>query len=88
MERTNKQRSGYFGIARLGGVAALNIQQLVHRSPVVGWDTITSHLILRHPAAPQSIRPQASRTLDDILVIIPATLPPHPAISKRQLALT
>ena len=92
MERMNGQRSGDFGIARLGGVAALNIQRLVRRSPDVAWDTITSHLIfvLRHPAAPQPIRLQAARTLDDILVIIPRHLSAAPsdlqaAVQRRVL---
>lgn len=92
IERTNGQRSGDFGIARLGGVASLNIQRLVHRSPDVAWDTITSHLIfvLRHPAAPQPIRLQAARTLDDILVIIPRHLTAAPsdlqaAVQRRVL---
>ncbi|KAH9169937.1 hypothetical protein EDB89DRAFT_1853941 [Lactarius sanguifluus] len=66
-------RSGDFGIARLGGVATLNIQRLVYRPPDVAWDAITSHLlfVLRNPAAPQPIRLQAARTLDDVLAIIP-----------------
>jgi len=92
MERTNDQRSGDFGITRLGGVAALNIQRLVHRSLDVAWDTITSHLIfvLRHPAAPQPIRLQAARTLDDVLVIIPRHLSAAPsdlqaAVQRRVL---
>ena len=69
MERPNEQRYGYFAIARLGGVAALNIQRLIHRSPDVTWDTITSHLvfILRCPVAPLPIHLQAARTLADML---------------------
>ncbi|KAH9961982.1 hypothetical protein BC827DRAFT_1383745 [Russula dissimulans] len=54
-------RSGDSSIARLGSIAALNIQCLVYRSPDVAWDAITSHLlfILRHLVAPQPIRLQA-----------------------------
>ena len=77
----NDQRSGDFAIARLGRVATLNIQRLVHRSPDVAWDTITLHLIfvLHHPAAPQPICLQAARTLDDILIIIPRHLSAAPS---------
>jgi hypothetical protein len=87
-----KQRSGDFGIARLGGVAALNIQRLVYRSPDVAWDAITSHLIfvLRQPATPQPIRLQAARIIDDILVIVPRHLAAAPselqaAVQRRVL---
>ena len=71
-----KQRSGDFGITRLGGIATLNIQRLVYRPSDVAWDAITSHLlfVLRHPAAPPSIRLQAARTLDNILAIVPRHL--------------
>jgi C-terminal region of Mon2 protein len=89
---TGKQRSGDFSIARLGGIAALNIQRLVYRSPDVAWDAITSHLlfILRHPVAPQPIRLQAARTLDDILAIVPRHLSSAPsdvqaAVQRRML---
>ncbi|KAH9013194.1 hypothetical protein EDB84DRAFT_1533406 [Lactarius hengduanensis] len=85
-------RSGDFGIARLGGVATLNIQRLVYRPPDVAWDAITSHLlfVLRNPAAPQPIRLQAARTLDDVLAIIPrhvATVPSdlQAAVQRRVL---
>jgi len=62
-------RSDDFGIAHLGGVAALNIQRLVYRPSDVAWDAITSHLlfVLHHPAAPPLIHLQEARTLDDIL---------------------
>ncbi|KAH9953498.1 hypothetical protein BC827DRAFT_1159217 [Russula dissimulans] len=66
------ERFGRRGMAPLGGIAALNIQRLVYRSPDVAWDAITPHLlfILRHPVAPQPICLQAARTpsLDDISV--------------------
>ncbi|KAH8990427.1 hypothetical protein EDB86DRAFT_3244911 [Lactarius hatsudake] len=70
---SRRRRSGDFGVARLCGVATLNIQRLVYRPPDVAWDAITSHLlfVLRNPAAPQPIRLQAARTLDDVLAIIP-----------------
>ena len=88
----DEQRSGDFGIARMGGVAALNIQRLMYRSPDVAWDAITSHLIfvLHHPTTPQPIRLQAERTLDDILVIVPRHLAAAPselqaAVQRRVL---
>ncbi|TFK51181.1 hypothetical protein OE88DRAFT_1807990 [Heliocybe sulcata] len=69
-------RSGDFGIAKLGGVALLNIHRLIYRSPDVAWDTVTNHLlsVLRLPTAPSAIRIQAARTLDDILVVIPRNI--------------
>jgi hypothetical protein len=86
------QRSGDFGIARLGSVAMLNIQRLVYRPPDVAWNAITSHLlfILRNPTAPQPIRLQAARTLDDVLAIVPrhvATAPSNlqAAVQRRVL---
>ena len=70
------KRSGDFGITKLGGVALLNIHRLIYRSPDVAWDTTTSHLlmIIRLPFAPQSIRIQAARVLDEILLIVPRNL--------------
>ncbi|KAI0263538.1 hypothetical protein BC834DRAFT_827343 [Gloeopeniophorella convolvens] len=69
-------RSGDFGIARLGGVALLNIQRLVFRPPDVAWDATTAHLlgVLQHPGAPPALRAQAARTLDDILGAVPRAL--------------
>ena len=59
-------------------------EQFVHRSPDIAWDTITSHLIvvLRHPAVPQPIRLQATRTLGDILVAILCHLTSTPAMQR------
>ncbi|KAJ6632164.1 hypothetical protein B0H10DRAFT_1976381 [Mycena sp. CBHHK59/15] len=69
-------RSGDFGINKLGGVALLNIYRLIYRSPDVAWDTTTNHLlsIICLPHAPQPIRVQAARVLDEILVIVPRNL--------------
>ena len=70
------QRSGDFGINKLGGVALLNIHRLIYHSPEIAWNTTTSHLlsIIRLVTAPQSIRVQAARILDEILVIVPRNL--------------
>ena len=70
-------------------VAALNIQRLVHRSPDVAWDTITSHLIfvLRHPAVPPRRSPSVCRLRAPSIAFSSsshATSALHPAISKRQ----
>ncbi|KAL7278295.1 hypothetical protein ACG7TL_008271 [Trametes sanguinea] len=69
-------RTGDFGISKLGGVAMLNIHRLIYRSPDVAWDPITGHLlsVVRHPHAPPTIRTQAARVLDDILVIVPRNI--------------
>ncbi|KAJ7242359.1 hypothetical protein B0H12DRAFT_1132442 [Mycena haematopus] len=69
-------RSGDFGINKLKGVAILNIYRLIYRSPDVAWDTTTNHLlsIICLPYAPQSIRVQAARVLDEILVIVPRNI--------------
>ena len=83
LREPTKQRLSDSGIARLGGVAALNIQRLVYRPSNVSWDAITSHplFILRHPAAPPPIHLlQVARTLDDILAIVPT---PPSSSSKR-----
>lgn len=57
-------------------MALLNIHRLIYRSPDVAWNTTTSHLlsIIRLPFAPQPIRVQAARVLDEILVIVPRNL--------------
>jgi len=54
----------------------LNVHRLIYRSPEVAWDAVTTHLlaVIRHPLAPTSIRLQAARTLDDILVIVPRNI--------------
>lgn len=69
-------RSGDFGINKLGGVAHLNIHRLIYRAPDVAWDTTTNHLlsIICLTYAPQAIRVQAARVLDEILVIVPRNL--------------
>ncbi|KIK97811.1 hypothetical protein PAXRUDRAFT_824529 [Paxillus rubicundulus Ve08.2h10] len=69
-------RSGDFGVERLGTVAMLNIHRLIYRAPEVAWNTTTSHLlsIISLPYAPQAIRVQAARILDEILVVVPRNL--------------
>lgn len=70
------QRTGDFGISKLAMVSQLNIHRLIYRSPTVAWEPISTHLlgVLLNPVAPSSIRLQASRTLDDILVVVPRNI--------------
>ncbi|TFK22523.1 hypothetical protein FA15DRAFT_757922 [Coprinopsis marcescibilis] len=74
--KTQMQRTGDFGISKLGGVALLNIHRLIYRSPEIAWTAITSHLIhvIRLPYAPQGIRVQSARVLDEILQVVPRNL--------------
>lgn len=57
-------------------MALLNIHRLIYRSPEIAWNTTTTHLlsIVRLASAPQPIRIQAARILDEILVIVPRNL--------------
>ena len=70
------KRSGDFGVERLGTVAMLNIHRLIYRDPEVAWNTTTGHLlfVISLPSAPQAIRVQAARVLDEILVVVPRNL--------------
>ena len=85
------QRSGDFGIGKLGGVAMLNIHRLIYRSPAVAWDPITGHLlsVVRHQHAPPTIRVQAARVLDDVLVVVPRNVTSsgdlQPVVPRRVL---
>ncbi|PCH34907.1 hypothetical protein WOLCODRAFT_27538 [Wolfiporia cocos MD-104 SS10] len=84
-------RSGDFGISKLGGVATLNIHRLIYRSPEVAWEPITGHLlsVIRNPLAPTTVRIQAARILDDILVVVPRNLSStgelQPKVQRRVL---
>ncbi|KAL1725821.1 guanine nucleotide exchange factor in Golgi transport N-terminal-domain-containing protein, partial [Schizophyllum commune] len=66
-------KAGDFGLTKLGGVLLMNMHRLIYRSPDVAWETATSHLlmIIRLTSAPQTIRVQAARVLDDVLVRVP-----------------
>ena len=70
------QRSGDFGVNKLGNVTLLNVHRLIYRSPEIAWNTTTRHLlsIIRLHNAPHVIRVQAARVLDEILVIVPRNL--------------
>lgn len=80
------QRSGDFGIAKLGGVALSNIHRLIYRSPDIAWTAITEHLVhvIRLPYAPQSFRVQAAQVLDEILGVVPRHLSQSQSKSKAK----
>ncbi|KAF4587994.1 hypothetical protein EYR38_009955 [Pleurotus pulmonarius] len=74
-------RSGDFGISKLLTVSLLNIHRLIYRAPNVAWEPTTLHLlsVIRDErtcrkeskeklGAPQGIRIQAAKALDEILV--------------------
>lgn len=69
----------------------LNIHRLIYRSPDVAWDPVTIHLlsVIRHPHAPPTIRTQAARVLDDILVVVPRNISTtgelQPKVQRRVL---
>lgn len=54
----------------------LNIHRLIYRAPEIAWNTTTGHLlsIISLLSAPQAIRVQAARVLDEILVTVPRNL--------------
>lgn len=69
----------------------LNIHRLIYRSPDVAWDPVTVHLlsVIRHSHAPPTIRTQAARVLDDILVVVPRNISTtgelQPKVQRRVL---
>ncbi|KAF8345051.1 hypothetical protein F5887DRAFT_1282803 [Amanita rubescens] len=69
-------RTGDFGLTKLGGVAMLNIHRLIYRSPDIAWYTTTMHLlsVIRLSSAPQAVRVQAARVLDEVLLVVPRNL--------------
>ena len=81
LRELSEQRSGDFGIARLGGVAVLDIQRLVCQPSDVAWDAITSHpfFVLLHPSTLPFIHLQSAHALGDILVIVPHHLMAAPS---------
>lgn len=60
----------------------LNIHRLIYRSPDIAWNTTTSHLLLiiHLGFAPQAIRIQAGKVLDEILLMVPRNLSNSPSI--------
>ncbi|KAG1830966.1 hypothetical protein DFJ58DRAFT_918292 [Suillus subalutaceus] len=71
-------RQSDFGVERLGSVAMLNLHRLIYCAPEVAWNTTTNHLlwIMGLSAAPQSIRVQAARVLNEILTVVSRNLLP------------
>lgn len=60
-------------MSKLGVVSLLNVHRLIYREPSVGWNLVTSHLLLvqHYTVAPPVIRLQAAEVLDDILIASP-----------------
>jgi len=54
----------------------LNFHRLIYCAPEVAWNTTTNHLlwIIGLSSAPQSIRVQAARVLDEIIIAVPRNL--------------
>lgn len=65
-----------FGVSKLGFVSLLNLHRLVYRDSKVGWNLVTSHLllVLHYTVAPSDIRLQAAEVLDQILLAAPKNL--------------
>lgn len=69
----------------------LNIHRLIYRSPDIAWDPITEHLlsVIRNALAPSTVRVQAARILDGILVVVPRNLSStgdlQPKVQRRVL---
>ncbi|GAA5873054.1 hypothetical protein JCM1840_007309 [Sporobolomyces johnsonii] len=85
--KTQRLGERSFGISKLGVVALLNIQRLIYRDPHVGWDLVTSHLllVLHSTLVPTSIRLQAAETLGHILVIAPKNLSAAPTDLQQRV---
>ncbi|KAK4056370.1 Endocytosis and vacuole integrity protein [Microbotryomycetes sp. JL221] len=85
--RRRKSPEKSFSLAKLGNVSLLNIQRIATRNASVGWDTITSHLllVLHHIQAPHSIRLQAAEVLDQILVAAPRNVSADEVLVQREL---
>lgn len=72
-------------------MAKLNIHRLIYRDPEIAWNIITTHLlsVIKHGLAPQTIRIQAGRILDDILTVVPRNLSTtgdlQPKVQRRVL---
>ncbi|GAA5936680.1 hypothetical protein JCM1841_000223 [Sporobolomyces salmonicolor] len=85
--KTQRLGERSFGISKLGVVALLNIQRLIYRDPHVGWDLVTSHLllVLHSIFIPTSIRLQAAETLGQILVLAPKNLSAAPTDLQQRV---
>ena len=78
--KTQKLAEKSFGISKLGVVALFNVQRLVFKDPELGWNLITSHLllVLHSTSIPTSIRLQSADVLDSILILAPKNLSSAP----------
>lgn len=78
--KTQKLSEKSFGISKLGVVALFNVQRLVFKDAELGWNLVTSHLllVLHSTLIPTSIRLQAADVLDSILILAPKNLSSAP----------
>ncbi|GAA5958007.1 hypothetical protein JCM3765_006230 [Sporobolomyces pararoseus] len=79
--KTQKLAEKSFGISKLGVVSLFNVQRLVSKDPDLGWNLVTSHLllVLHSTSIPTSIRLQAADVLDSILILAPKNLSSMPS---------
>ncbi|SGY81478.1 BQ5605_C009g05501 [Microbotryum silenes-dioicae] len=65
-----------FGVSKLGVIALMNLHRLIYRDAKLGWNLVTSHLllVLHHTPAPSTIRLQAAEVLDSILLVAPKNI--------------
>ncbi|SCV74793.1 BQ2448_7822 [Microbotryum intermedium] len=65
-----------FGVGKLGVIALMNLHRLIYRDAKLGWNLVTSHLllVLHHTPAPSTIRLQAADVLDSILLVAPKNI--------------
>ncbi|GAA5943397.1 Mon2p [Sporobolomyces koalae] len=84
--KSHKLAEKSFGIAKVGVVALFNVQRLVAKDPALGWNLVTSHLllVLHSVSIPTSIRLQAADVLDSILILAPKNLTTAPLDVQRR----
>lgn len=76
-----------FGVSKVGVVSLLNVHRLVYREADVGWNLVTSHLLLvqHYTVAPPAIRTQAAEVLDQILLVAPKNLSTADEVLRRRI---
>ncbi|KAK4051549.1 Endocytosis and vacuole integrity protein [Microbotryomycetes sp. JL201] len=85
--RSLKYGEKSFSLSKLGAVSLLNIQRIATHDAGVGWEPITSHLllVLHYTMAPHTIRLQAAEVLDQILVAAPRNVAADDILIQREL---
>ncbi|KAM0789810.1 hypothetical protein ACM66B_006661 [Microbotryomycetes sp. NB124-2] len=76
-----------FSLSKIGTVSLLNVQRIATQDANVGWEAITSHLllVLHYTLAPHTIRLQAAEVLDQILVAAPRNVSADDVLVQREL---